>query len=220
MAFLAFLVNASQGQHSFRLGLLPAVNINKKVAEDWSLNLKAESRGILNEGVFSEPSGGRFEYSLTDLSVLVSKKAGLNNSLAGGYLVRFRGAKVHHRFIQQFTIVQKFTAFRLAHRFSADQTLTGEEPLEMRIRYRISTDFPFNGQEVDAREFYMKLNNEYLGAFQGEDFDVEIRIVPVLGFAFNDDNKLEWGLDYRVSSFIDGAPASSFWLAVSWFLRI
>ncbi len=156
---------------------------------------------------------------MADFALTASRKTGLNNALAGGYLVRLRENQTFHRFIQQYTIVRRYETFRMAHRFSSDQTFTSDNPWELRIRYRITAEIPLNGQSVDPGEYYLKLNNEYLNSWQESEHDLEIRMVPLTGFVFNDSNKLEFGLDYRLSSFIDGNSRHSFWFNLGWFLK-
>lgn len=210
--------SAAFGQASFRVGMLPGVNINKKISGDWRLNLRMEGRLDLWKGTFSSPSDPDVRYDLTDMALVTSRKVGANNSLGAGYLIRFRGDEINHRFIQQFTIVTKYDAFRLAHRISTDQTFEPGEPWEFRLRYRAAADFGLNGREVDPGEFYLKFNNEYLGSIEGKEWDLEVRLVPVLGYAVNDDNKIEFGLDYRMDSFLAGPSHSTFWVALNWFV--
>lgn len=207
-------------QSTYRAGLLPAINVNQKLPNQWRLNYKAESRFIAAEGAFSAPTALGFDYSLIDISTIVSKKFGAQMSMAGGYLIRLREDEINHRLIQQFAIVQSYENFRLAHRFAADQTFAPEDPPTFRLRYRISTDFALNGQSVNQNEFYFKLNHEYLGALEANSLDLEIRWVPLLGYYLNDNRKLEWGLDYRINSFLHGPSRSSFWLVMNAFLVI
>jgi len=164
---------------------------------------------------------------LSDISMIASRKTGLNTNLGGGYLVRILENQVIHRTIQQFSIVSQYNRFRLAHRFSADQSfnLNPNEEFKLkyvqyRLRYRIAAEFPLNGQSVDAREFYLKINNEYLYGWQNSGNDIEIRIVPIIGYNFVDKSKLELGLDYRLDSFLNATTRNSFWLSVNWFFRI
>ncbi len=207
-------------QSTYRAGLLPAINVNQKLPDQWRLNYKAETRFTASEGLFTEPAPLAFDYGLIDLSTIVSKKFGSNKSLAGGYLIRLREKEVIHRLIQQLAIVQRYETFRLAHRFSADQTFGPEGPPEFRLRYRISTDFALNGQSVNQNEFYFKMNHEYLGSLEATAVDLEIRLVPLLGYYLNDNRKIEWGLDYRINSFVNGPSRSSFWLVMNAFLVI
>ncbi len=208
------------GQASYRFGLLPAVNVNYKVSDDFKLNFKVESRQLLKEGIFDGASDGDYEYVLTDISVVASQKTGVNNSLAWGYLLRIRDSELIHRGIQQFTLVRDYSGFRMAHRFRSDQTFFSNAPTDVRARYRATLQFPLNGTSVDPSEFYFKLNNEYLQSFQGGTYDLEIRGVPLLGYQFSDSNKLEGGLDYRWSNFINNPSDHRFWIIINWFLVI
>lgn len=218
--FLCLLSTNLWAQSSYIAGLLPGLNINQKIDKNWRLNYKLESRLLGAEGRFSEPTPFAVQHSLTDLAVLTSRKLGLNNSLAGGYLLRLEKGGPSHRFIQQYTLVKSYDHFRLAHRFSADQTFSKKEATEIRLRYRISFDVPLSGQEVDDREFYLKINNEYLNSLQDGSYGLEIRLVPSLGFAFNDNSKVELGVDYRLADFLKGPAESSFWLPLTWYIGI
>lgn len=219
--FILCLLNTNLwAQNSYKLGLLPGLNINQKLGKNWRLNYKLESRLLGTEGRFSEPTPFAVQHSLTDLAVLSSRKVGLNNSLAGGYLLRLEKGGPSHRLIQQYTLVRSYDEFRLAHRFSADQIFSKKEATEVRLRYRISFDVPLNGQEVDDRESYLKINNKYLNSLQGGSYGLEIRVVPSLGFVFNDNSKVEFGIDYRLADFLSGPSESSFWLPLSWYISI
>lgn len=205
-------------QDRYQVGLMPSVNFSAGMGKDWKLNLKAESRQRLLLGTFGEESDSDYDYILTDFSVIASRKAGLNNSIAGGYLIRLRDTTVVHRLIQQFTLVNRFDNFRLAQRFAADQSFFENGAVEIRLRYRLSAEFPLSGQAVDPGEFYLKFNNEYLNAFIKSNYDLEIRIVPLAGYEFNDNNKLEFGLDYRLNGFVNNAPRHNFWITLNWFI--
>lgn len=215
-----FLSMGLWAQGTYEVGLLPGLNINQKLNKSWRLNYKIESRLSGAAGRFSEPLSTEPKHVLTDLAVLGSRKVGLNNTLAAGYLLRLEKGNVGHRTIQQYTLVRSYNTFRLAHRFSADQTFSKQEPAEFRLRYRLSFDIPLDGQEVDDKEFYLKLNNEYLNSVQGGTYGLEIRLVPSLGYAFNDANKVELGVDYRLSEFLSGPAENTFWLPITWYISL
>lgn len=202
------------------MGTLPSININKKVKNDWSYNVKLEARQLLREGDFNGPVNTDFDYVLTDISLITTKKVGLNSRIAGGYLIRLRGEEIIQRTIQQFTTVKRMVGFRLAHRFVSDQTFASAEGPEFRLRYRIGTEIPLNGEAVDPTEFYIKVNNEYLNSWQAKDFDLEIRLVPFLGYAISGNNKIELGLDYRIRSFLDTKTHQNFWVGINWFIEL
>lgn len=214
------LINTAYAQSTYRVGAMPSINLNSKLKKDWSLNFKIESRQHLQSGTFNDYADKNSKYVLTDFSLISAKKIGLNSRLAGGYLIRVEDGELFHRFIQQYIIVQSITGFRLAHRFLSDQTFSNSEKPEYRIRYRISSEIPLNGESVDPGELYLKINNEYLNSIQESEYDLEIRLVPLLGYDFTDSFKIETGLDYRVNSFLNDNTRHSFWMSLNFFIEI
>ena len=208
----------SQGVYS--AGVLPQTNLNISLPNNWRLNAKAESRQLFSEGQFEQNFKTAYRYDLTVIALIASKKAGVNNSLGAGYMIRFRNNEVVHRFIQQYSIVKKYDQFRLGHRISTDQTIRNNNPVQVRLRYRIGVEKALNGKDVDPEEFYLKLNNEYLFAAESRETDLEIRLMPALGYAFNDNNKFEFGIDYRVNKIKSGNSRNQFWLYMGWFISM
>ncbi len=95
------------------------------------------------------------------------------------------------------------------------------ESTTIRLRYRLSTDLPLNGQSVDEQELYFKINHEYLTAFEQNQTDLEIRLIPYLGYLINEQNKVEMGLDYRLNRLLQNRPnRHTLWLALNWFVSI
>jgi hypothetical protein len=194
--------------------LLPSLNINKKLPKDWSLNFKAESRQSLFKEEF------KYSYLLTEMSIAASKKIGINTSIAAGYLVGVDDKSVKNRSIQQVTFVKRYSNFRLSHRFLADQTFVNEENVEFRFRYRLSKEIPLQGESLDSREFFLKLSNEYLNSFQNKSFDMEIRGAALLGYVISPTNKIEFGADYRLDSFINGVARNRYWIGINLYQSI
>lgn len=207
-------------QSTYQFGVLPALNLNRKLKSDWSINTKIESRQLLRRGEFNGISDKKYKYVLTDYSLISAKKVGLNSRIAGGYLVRVEGKEVLHRLIQQFIVVQRFSGFRLAHRFLSDQTFSALQKPEFRLRYRLTSELPLNGEAVDPGEFYLKVNNEYVNSLQGTDYDLEIRLVPLLGYDLTSDFKIEAGMDYRINSFLNKNTRHSYWMSFNFFVEI
>ena len=222
LILLCLLVFAcfAEAQSSYRTGFLPAVNLNKKFERDFSVNFKIESRQILESGDFGESNAFAYDYALTDFALIGAKKIAINRSLTLGYLLRLEDGKIINRSIQQFIATKSYPGFKLGQRVAADQTFAAEEETEFRFRYRLSSEFALNGLAVDVRELYIKVNNEYLNGWQGGDYDLEIRLVPLLGYKFPKDKKLEAGLDYRLSSFVSGSARHSFWFGLNWYQSI
>ncbi len=214
------LINTAFAQSTYQVGAMPSVNFNNKLKNDWSLNFKIESRQLFQSGIFNDNADKKYKYVLTDFSLISAKKIGLNSRLAGGYLIRVEDGELFHRFIQQYIIVQSMTGFRLAHRFLSDQTFSNSEKPEYRIRYRITSEIPLNGESVVPGELYLKINNEYLNSFQESEYDLEIRLVPLLGYDLTESFKIETGLDYRVNSFLSNNTRHRFWMSLNFFIEI
>jgi len=212
---LLFILSAMSvycnAQSSFQYGIIPSINIIKKFPKNWSANFKAESRqSIYNQEL-------KYDYLLTDLSLVVTKRIAANTTVGGGYLLRTEDGEFENRTIQQISFSKKYSGFRMAHRVMTDQTFAKNSKPELRLRYRISSEIPLEGQSLDVKEFYLKINNEYLNSWQGGDYDMEIRGVVLLGYSVSQANDLEIGIDYRLNSFINGDPRNRIWLSINFF---
>jgi hypothetical protein len=214
------LNNTAIAQSTYFLGGLPSLNVNKKLKNDWSLNSKIESRLLFKRSKVNGDIDKNFNYVLTDVSVVVAIKVGLNSRIASGYLARFEEDEINHRFIQQYVILQNLSGFRLAHRFLSDQTFSKSEEPEFRLRYRITSEIPLNGESVDHGEYYLKINNEYINSIQAMVYDLEIRLVPVIGYNITSRLKIETGLDYRVNSFLNNNARYVYWMTFNFFIEI
>lgn len=210
----------SLAQADYQSGLLPSLNFNKNITEVWQLNFEIESRQQLSAGLFEEETALNYEYILTDLTTIAARKVGANGGIGVGYLFRINGDRIIQRSLQQYTYTKRLQGIRLGHRLRIDQTFEKSQNPVFRARYRFGSEISLNGQEVDPKEWYLKVNNEYLGIFETGENDLEIRLVPVLGYVFTDANKMEVGLDYRVSNFIADVSSHRFWLALNWYLKL
>ena len=122
-----------------------------------------------------------------------------------------------HRLIQQLSFTKNYTGFKLSHRFRADQTFHEQISTQYRFRYRLASEIALDGLNVDPKEFYLKINNEYLNILRDGVYDLEIRLTPFLGYKFTDSQKLEIGIDYRFKSFIRDTVLHQFWLGINWY---
>ncbi len=208
LGMILFNLRAIQAQVSPLVGALPSANVNWSMNSNWSLNTKIETRYVDSDPI------------LTDLSLIGARRIGLNSRISAGYLIRFEGAESVHRWIQQYTVVQRLRGFRLAHRWVADQSFSSQENLRIRFRYRIAAEWPLNGKTLDPREFYLKISSEYLNALQDSAYDLEIRWVPILGYSVTDNIKLESGLDYRVDSFLRREAEQVYWFTFNVFVDL
>ena len=200
------------------LGGIPQLNINKILSEKWRLNLKIESRNKFFEFGKEFQNLNKFQHINTGYSIIFSKRIGLSNSLAGGLLLRSGDKHFKSRYIQQLTFVNQYTFFRIAQRLLLDQTIRVNKPFEIRFRYRTTFELPINGRSIDNDEWYLKLNNEFVNCYKNKKYNLEFRSSPLLGFKFSDQNKFEFGLDYRNQSLLHQISKHQFWLSLNWFI--
>ncbi len=212
------LVSKTYSQSTYRFGAIPSINLNTDLKKGWDVNFKSEFRHGFRKGTKGLEPDLVNEYLQTDASFLTAKKVGLGNKLAFGFLLRFREDRIIQRYIQQFILVRNFDSYRMSFRFATDETF--DDSTEIRLRYRTSAEFPLNGRKVDSQEFYLKLNHEFLNNFENGNYDIETRIIPLLGYKFKDNNKLEFGLDYRLDSFLDEKPRHTAWVSINWYVKI
>ncbi len=205
-------------QAQTRLGILPSVNYNHKVNNDWEVNFRFESRHFIFEDYPSRDDDFKYQYSLSDFSTLIGRKTGLHSKVVLGVLARAEPDALSYRVIQQFIFQTTIQSFRVAHRISTDQTFSSTEYTEFRIRYRLSLEIPLSGLKVDVKEFYFKLNAEAINSVQDRVYDLEFRVVPNIGYVINGQQNIELGLDNRFDSFIDNQTRLNTWITITWFL--
>ena len=198
-------------QSSYQYGIIPSVNLQKNFPKQWKSVFKVESRQSLYKHTL------KYDYLLTDISLVVTKRIATNITVGGGYLLRAENDYFYSRAIQQISFGKNYSVLRMAHRIMTDQTFEGEGNTEFRLRYRLSTEIPLQGQSLDIKEFYLKFNNEYLNSWQRNDYDMEIRLVALLGYSLSPVNDLEIGIDYRLDSFISDNSRNRIWLSINYF---
>jgi len=199
-----------------QVGLLPQINTDVRLGGDWKINAKLEGRQIFFQHPFpAEKSETKFERA--DLELVATKTLSPSTTVGGGYMFRWSDGKFIHRIIQQFTITQKLYGSRLLHRIRTDQTFEKDEALQLRLRYRLSWEKPLSGLKVDANEFYLKINNEYLGMLQGGKGNLEIRGLANFGYSISDNNKIESGVDYRVEQLIQKIRVHKVFLNIAFY---
>lgn len=207
-------VSFTYAQSTYKSGLMPQFNLSSSLKNDWKLNAKLEGRLILFQGEMGKAFKAYSEAERADLEIVASKNLNNVNSIGGGYLIRNEQGNWIHRFIQQYTHSDRYSSFKLVHRVRTDQTFEPDADVIFRLRYRASFEFPLNGKVVDPEEFYLKLNNEYIGWIQGSITEMDIRALLALGYQLNKKYKFETGLDYRAEEIIDGGTKNHFWLTM------
>lgn len=195
------------------IGLIPQINSDFKIGELWKVNSKLEGRQIFFKNPYPDGLNER-EFQRLDVELVATKSIDPLHALGGGYLIRRADNSFTHRFIQQYAITRRLLTSRISHRFRTDQTFERDESIQLRLRYRISWEKPLNGLELDPGEFYLKLNNEYLGILQDGKGDLEIRGLASLGYDISDKNHVETGVDYRVENLTGSGATHKLFLSI------
>ena len=128
--------------------------------------------------------------------------------IAGGYYYRWSeplldGYNYEHRFLQQLGFVSFFGDRRVAHRVRLEQRIRSSS-YQNRLRYRLSYDFPLEGERLDPGENYLILKNESMTAFNVEEADAENRLTGGIGWYFSNKYKFELNLQYRTQDIFSG----------------
>jgi len=129
------------------------------------------------------------------------------------------------KFVSSIESRQQFFDDMNSNSFDYDYVLTditGIASITLKNQYKINTGYTLRIREDQLfhREFYLKLGNEYVWALTKENFDIEIRLIPQLGYELNKNNKIEFGLDYRLNDFLENQASNSFWLKFNWFVLL
>ncbi|NNE30461.1 MAG: DUF2490 domain-containing protein [Saprospiraceae bacterium] len=207
-------------QSSNELGLMSYVNVNKKFEKDWNLNLKIGNRQSLVRDLFGEYPQRGLENIRTDFSLFATQSIIFNQRIALGYITIIGDGETQHRLIQQYALVSKFDDFSLSQRVSVNQIWKKDEDLRFRLRYRIASSIPLNGQTINPSEFYLKVSNEFVNSWQGDTYDLEIRLAPFVGYGISKMHKVEIGLDYRINSFLVDSPTNRLWINLNWYVSL
>lgn len=221
--FLALITTSNGflfGQLNTRIGTLPSINLNKALGKAWEYNTRIESRQFIYQKRVGQAAERKAVYELTDVTTLFGKKIGLDAKLVGGAMLRLSNKQVGLRLLQQYIFITQINKYTLAQRIAMDQTFEPQEKNEYRLRYRIGSQFALKGDKIDSKEFYFKINNEYIGSLQNGETDLEIRLTPFIGYVFNKNNKIELGLDNRLNQFSGSTKRFTSFFSINWYLKI
>ena len=182
-------------------GFFPEASLSYKVSEKYSVTHKIESQNGLYD---SQNLNEEFEYEqiLTDLQTFIGRKLSPFVKVDLGYQYRLQEGENTHRPIQQVSILQRESFFRIGHRIRIDETFFKNAPLLFRARYRIKGQIPLDGQSLDPGENYLSISNELIYMIQSSEDDLENRLAVAYGFYIDDKNKFEVGLDYRTDDYL------------------
>ena len=164
-------------------------------------------------GVFSEEMH-RADFLLRhlDLSAGLSWDLGTNWNIAASFLLRRRKPLSEQpgwelRPFGQITHIKRWRKYRLRNRFRSEQRVVkpkegSDWSFDWRTRYRISLDFPLQGERLDFREFYLNTSLAMLLTLNQADvwFYRNPRAYIGLGYKLDARRKLETGFEYRTQN--------------------
>lgn len=184
-------------------GTIPMLLLKKDGSErlNYTLALSSEINAIERE--FADRIFTAKVYNL-NLEPALSYDMNPNLNLAAAFLFRlrdpFNGTTTELRPWQQISLIHRLGKYRLRNRLRAEERWAGSDlDFNLRLRYRISADFPLEGERLDKGEFYLNLSSEALvsptvtRAF----YYWESRSYLGIGYQLNDRQRLEPALDFR-----------------------
>ena len=184
-------------------GTIPMVLLKKNGGERMNYSLAFSSEINAVERKFSDRL---FTAKVDNLNLesAISYDLNPNVNLAAAFLFRLRdpftGTTTELRPWQQLSLIHRLGKYRLRNRFRIEERWSGSElDFNLRLRYRLSADFPLEGERLDAREFYLNVSSEALltptqkRAF----FFWESRTYLGLGYQLDERRRIEPALDFR-----------------------
>ncbi len=206
------------GQRTY-VGAFPELALSIKVKESWKLTGKIESQHRLfsDDGVIE--SRFMYQHDRTDFQLFLGRSLTTRAKVAIGSQYRLNGAGQNsYRTIQQIGWLSTIRYYRIGHRVRADQTFL-DDGLSWRLRYRISSDLPINGQQLDPGEKYLIVSNEMIVELLNSVISLENRLCLGLGWYFKNKHKFETAIDYRLDPIVSAPQRNRVWLKFSFYLN-
>jgi hypothetical protein len=214
---LISFANCFGQSQEFFTGIFPEAAVTKTLKNDQKIIFKIEHQDILYNNSDGQNQELQFTHYRTDLMGFYDFKLNPSKRVAFGVFHRIQDGANANRLIQQFASVNRLRGMKLAHRIRTDQTFTKDDPVELRVRYRISTEIPLSGTTLDPGEHYLILSDEPIISFQGGEFEIENRLVFSFGRLITSSQKLEWSLDFRTDKYIQDGFRTRLWAKVGYF---
>jgi hypothetical protein len=196
-------------QSAYTKGALNGMRMGWKWSEKSTLVAGFESRIHLKEQI---------QYIRSEISLASSHRLSKGHQYSLGYLWIFGEDLQLHRTFHQISFNRRKSSYIASHRVLLDGTFGPKVLPRFRVRYRWTIVQPITGQQLNDREFYLKVNHEVIQDFKEATYDLELRWVPLLGFQWTKNNKIEGGLDYRINSWVNGSQAKQlFRSSLTWY---
>jgi len=215
-------------------GIQPLINFNYKLKKfDFNASFRIQTE--IHEKLLwydEEPqSDWGFKGGRVDLRAFVARQYATNMKFGIGYMTRFTDNGPLQRFIQQVTWINSLQRLSVGQRLRLEQNIIkGWTFASIRPRYRLSMVKSFKGENLNDKEFYLKLNSEVVLKYNLRNKDprtlrnideAQFRINPLIGFKRTSSNKLEFGVEYQfrkeISEFYSGFNDHRTYLVLNWY---
>jgi hypothetical protein len=214
------LTHLGWGQDRRSFGLLPEVTLTRAFSENWSVIGSVETMQRIGQGDDWSDFESEYNWLRTDITGVVSMQINPLWKVAAGYMNRIQAEALSHRTLQQVAYLQRLPVGRLGHRLRTDQTFRDSEKMELRVRYRLSGEWPLNGQSINPGEWYIIGSLETVWSLQGGASGWEQRGVSSLGYYINKVHKIELGIDVRMDEWGAHRGRHRLWGTINYFVNI
>ncbi len=199
----------------------PEFSFTWKPEGRWAYNATFSGRNIWKDG--GEDFSNSYNWAHVEGRLFATYELFGGNSVGGGYQYRWADpfeeqSGYEHRLMQQYAFITFTEARRFAHRIRSEQRIRDSGTIQ-RFRYRLSYDFPLEGQQLDPGEAYVILSNEVLWSVARDLSEIDNRVFVGIGWAFSRKRKLETGLQFRVEALNTKEPENIFQLITSYFIN-
>ncbi|NNJ89683.1 MAG: DUF2490 domain-containing protein [Eudoraea sp.] len=216
-AFLFF--NFVLAQEDYLVYWEPQLAVNYEVAPHYRHTFALISRNFVYQDQEIDIKGRHL-----DLAHFSSVEVSSNSSLAIGLLYRFREIFENDqgnefRLIQQFSTRSRPLIVRFGHRFRTEQRFITGSTIH-RFRYRLTLDFPLQGEQVDLNEAYLILNSEMLlSVANARTPQYDQRFAFTIGWRLTEKSQLQAGLEHRWENYLTNTRQNTF-LTTAFFVSL
>lgn len=198
----------------------PALSLSKSLKGRWSANSKLVFRQQL-ASLENRSLDWVSQSDAAEIQLFVNYRIFVATKLTLGYIYKLEepflnSMETEHRLLQQLTF-QSGNSFRSNNRIRLEQRI-GENSFRNRLRYW----FIFEQPLFDKRDWYFVASDELLYTFTGmpgED-QLENRLHAGLGYMFDNGQKLQFELQYRLKHIAAARQSSAWHLLITYSLKL
>lgn len=201
--FFCLITYALSAQNKPSIRWEPGLSFTKKINNKWAYNFSIQGRQRFTDFGSGEEN---FKTDRWELENYGTYTLFGSRKLTAGYMYRtidpFEAEKGYeHRLSQQFAFLTKYGGYRLSHLFLIAERIRSKDYLT-RLSYRLKSDFPLNGENIDEGEFYVIAGNELVYEFNSVGDILENRFSLGIGKQLKKGQKFQFQVVSRYSDLI------------------